>query len=160
MVNNPHIFLDIDDTMITSAQYYGKKLHPKYLCHPFDSKCVNVLNKIIEKTNAIIILSSDWKHHFNIEQLNEIFKDNNINSIVTDITPSSWGKEFKSMKQLEECRAFEIQKYVDEHQITKWVAVDDLNLKPWIPNNFVWCTQLNEGIKQSGIEDKILKIII
>jgi len=135
---NKYIFLDIDDVMVTSRQYFGK-YHKKYNGHPFDPKCVKVLNEIIEKTNPVIIISSDWKLHFTISQLNEIFLLNGVNSAVDDITGSSWGVIFKSMQQLEECRAYEINKYVKEHKISNWVAIDDLDLKTWIPDKMHSC---------------------
>jgi hypothetical protein len=158
MISNNYLFLDLDDVMTTSKQYFGK-YHPKYNGHPFDSKCVKVLNEIIEKTNPIIIISSDWKQHFSISKLNEIFLLNGVNAVVDDVTGSSWGVMFTSLQQLEECRAYEINKYVKEHEITKWVAVDDLDLKSWIPDNFVRCTHATEGIKQSGVKEKILNIL-
>src|ERR1035437_8550867 len=154
-----YLFLDLDDVMVTTRQHFAKKLHPKYMTAPFDSKCVKVLNEIIEKTNPLIILSSDWKLHFNFIQLNEIFKENGVNSEITDITSDLWGDKFKSLNQLDECRATEILKFVEDQKILKFVAVDDLNLKPWLPDNFVWCTQSNEGIKQSGVKEKLLKIL-
>jgi transcriptional regulatory protein LevR len=137
----------------------NKDLQP-YNGHPFDLKCVKVLNEIIEKTNPIIIISSDWKAHFTVSQLSQIFVENGVNAVVDSVTGSSWGVMFISLKQLEECRAYEINKYVKEHEITKWVAIDDLDLKPWIPDNFVRCTHSTEGLKQSGIKDKILNILI
>lgn len=159
--NKSTIFLDIDGVMVTTHQYFGK-YHKEYNGHPYDPKCVKVLNEIIEKTNSVIVLSSDWKLHFTLIEMNNIFKINGINDIVSDYTPSLWGVGegmFGSLQQLEECRAAEIQKYVDEHGITNWVAIDDLNLFPHIPLNFVWCTRENEGIKQSGVKDKILNIL-
>jgi hypothetical protein len=59
---------------------------------------------------------------------------------------------------VEACRSAEILKYVNEHQICNYIAVDDLDLSPWI-TNFVRTPRSNEGIKQSGIKDKILKVI-
>jgi chorismate-pyruvate lyase len=62
-------------------------------------------------------------------------------------------------------------------QVTHWVAVDDLNMsveylsqhfaakdpeddeKPGL-TNFVHTPQSNEGIKQSGVKDKILKFLL
>lgn len=159
VIKQPTICLDLDGIMTTSKQYFGR-YHKEYNGHSFDPKCVKVLNSIIELCNPIIILSSDWKLHFTIPQLNKIFEINKVNAIVTDITPSLWGNKearFNNLAQLEECRAAEILQYVNEHEITNWVAVDDLNLKPWIANNFVWCTRSNEGLKQCGIKEKIIK---
>jgi hypothetical protein len=160
--DKPTIILDLDGVMCTTYQYYTnkKKWHPIYDCYRFDEKCVKVLNIIIEKTNPIIVLSSDWKDNYAINILNEIFEWNKVNAKVSDVTSSSWGVQFTSLQQLEECRSYEINKYVNEHKLTNWVAIDDLNLTTWIPNNFVRCTQPNEGIKQSGIKDKILKILL
>ncbi len=153
------LFLDIDDVMITSNQYFSKKLHPKYNCYPFDKKCVTVLNEIIDKTGADIILSSDWKYHYTIDQLNEIFKDNGINYPVINITTSLWETKFKSYSELHNCRAEEILDYVEKHEIVNYAAVDDLNLLGWIPNNFAYCARASEGIKQTGIKEKIINIL-
>ena len=157
---NPYIFLDLDNTMITTKQYFSKKLHPKYLTNPFDPKCVKVLNEILETAKPLIILSSDWKLKFTLDVLNEIFKDNGVNSIITDVTPDFWGTQFKSLQEIDTCRGFEILKYVHQYQIEKYVAVDDLDLRPWLPDHFVRCTHSTEGIKQSGVKDKMLKILM
>jgi len=157
-----YIFLDIDGVLATSHQFSTnrKKWHPTYDCYRFDEKCVKVFNSIIEEVNSIIILSSDWKHHYSIEQMNEIFEWNSVNAVVTDITPKLWGVKFTSPSQLHDCRADEILKYVHEHEIQNWIAIDDLDLSPWIsPEHFVRTPKVSEGIKQSGIKDKILNII-
>lgn len=162
MNSKVYFFLDIDGVLATSHQYNTnrKKWHPTYDCYRFDEKCVKVFNPILEKFNPIIILSSDWKHHYTITQLNEIFQWNGVNTVVTDITPDLWGIKFTSLAQLEDCRADEILKYVHEHNIENWLAIDDLNLSPWIDaEHFIHTPRANEGIKQSGIKDKILKIL-
>lgn len=154
--------LDIDGVLANSHQFNTnrKKWHPNYGCYPFDEKCVKVFNTIIEEINPIIILSSDWKYHYTIEQMNEIFKWNNVNARVSDITNDLWGERFTSLQQLEECRASEILLYVEEHQIINWFAIDDLDLSPWISSeHFVRTPRISEGLKQSGVKDKILKII-
>lgn len=162
MNSNKYIFLDIDGVLATTMQYYTnrKKWNPEYNRYKFDEKCVKVFNSILEKLNdVIIILSSDWKLTYTIEQMNRIFEINGVNAKVTDITPSLWGVRFTSLSQLEECRAGEILKYVEEHQITNWLAIDDLNLSKWIPENFVQTPRANEGIKQSSVKDKIINIL-
>lgn len=154
--SNIHIYLDIDGVLVTSNQLYSKNLHPKYQSHPFDKKCVDVLNRIIEVHNPTLILSSDWKFHYSIEQMNEILFDNGINHTISDITPNLWKVRFKSLSQLEECRASEIIKHADDNNIEKFVAVDDLDLSPWINDeHFVHTSRISEGIKQSGIFNKL-----
>lgn len=161
ILNNPTIFLDFDDVMATTHQYYGKKRHPVFnIVYPFDPKCVKVLNSIIEITNPVIICSSDWKLHFNLEQLNQIFEWNGVNGKITDVTSSLWGVKYFKLQELEECRAEEIKLFANNNNIINFVAVDDLNMFKWLPDNFVHCTKPNEGIKQSGVKDKILKILM
>jgi hypothetical protein len=159
--NRPYFFLDIDDVMVTSRQYFFSKPNTIYNGMPFDFKCVNVLNKIIEETNPVIVISSDWKLHYNLKQLNRIFAENGVNAVVDDVTPDLWGHPYMSLSQLDECRAKEILKYVTDNTniIDKWVAVDDLNLRSWIPDNFVRCTRSTEGLKQTNVKEKILNII-
>lgn len=159
-----YIFLDIDGVLATTHQYYTnpKNWGDEYKRYRYDIKCVKVFNEILNNLNEhVIILSSDWKLHYSIETMNRIFEINGINTIVTDITDNLWGTKFKSVVQLNDCRADEILKYVHEHQIENWLAIDDLDLSPWIDeNHFVRTPRANEGIKQSGIKDKILNILL
>lgn len=155
----PFIFLDIDGVLATSHQFYtNRKKWPDYGRYRFDDKCVKVFNEILKKTDPILILSSDWKGHYSIDTMNNIFKINEIEGEISDITSNLWGVKFTSVAQLEDCRADEILKYVHEHNIEHWIAIDDLDLSPWISDeNFIRTPRANEGIKQSGIKNKILK---
>jgi len=157
----PHLILDLDGVMCCDNQYFSniKIWHPCFDVYPFDKKCVKVLNEIIEEINPVIVLSSDWKFHFSLDQMNEIFEWNKINGKISHYTPDLWGVKFKSISQLEECRATEILKYVEIHNVQNYVAVDDLNLLKWIPNNFVHCKHCREGISQLGVKEKNLNII-
>jgi len=160
----PHLMLDLDGVLATTTQYYSnkKKWHPAYDCYRFDEKCVKVFNEILTAVDfpITIILSSDWKLHYDLKEMNEIFKWNGVKAVLTDYTPSSWGVEFKSLQQLEQCRAYEIMKYVETHNVQNYVAVDDLDLTPWMPEGrFVRTPRANEGIKQNGIKQKIITIL-
>ena len=162
MNSKPHIFLDIDGVLamnfeqnwLNQSKYY-QKLNVYYL----NKKAVKVFNGICAVVDPVIILSSDWKDHFSLADMNEFFEWNEITHKITDYTSTLWGVRFRSLQELEECRAAEINLYVHEKEITNWVAIDDLDLSPWIPNNFVHTPRSNEGIKQSGVKDKILKIL-
>jgi hypothetical protein len=155
-----YLFLDLDDVMVTTRQHFAKKLHPKYMTAPFDSKCVKVLNEILDIAKPLIILTSDWRSRLKLNVINEIFKDNGVINIVFDYTPDFWGTQFTKLQDADMCRGFEILKYVHQYQIEKYVAVDDMNLNGWIPDHFVQCTHATEGLKQSNVKEKILKILI
>jgi hypothetical protein len=68
---------------------------------------------------------------------------------------------------LEQTRSIEIKQYLHNHpEITHWVAVDDLdmgkngeNWRDWGLDNFVLTPKSTEGIKQSGIKERIIKFL-
>ena len=164
-VIRPHIFLDIDGVLsldFDEHEYSNqKKWFEKMTARcPFNKKAVMKFNEICAAVDPIIILSSDWKDHYGLELMNEFFEWNGLTHKITDYTSTLWGISFFNLQQLEECRAGEINLYVRERELTNWVAIDDLNLSPWICNNFVHTPRGNEGIKQSGVKDKILSILI
>ena len=62
-------------------------------------------------------------------------------------------------------RILEINKYLELNpNVEQWVAIDDLNMSPEYNqghglDNFVLTARSNEGIKQSGIKEKVLKFL-
>jgi hypothetical protein len=69
---------------------------------------------------------------------------------------------------LEQTRTIEIRQYLHDHpEVTHWVSVDDLNMgkngeswkDDWAIDNFVLTPRSNEGIKQSGVKEKILNFL-
>jgi hypothetical protein len=148
----------------------------------FDKKAVKILNEILEETGAEIVVSSDWRFHATLEELGEYYTSQGIikkpfavTGMFKDLFPREWSQlRFRADLELE--RYMEIQHWIDEHpEITKWVAVDDLNMsvsflgdrfssadgsdkKPGL-TNFVLTPRVNEGIKQSGIKEKIVHFL-
>ena len=148
----------------------------------FDKKAVKVLNKILEVTGAEIVISSDWRFHGTLEELGDYYISQGIikkpiatTEIFKDIFPKEWSTlRFRADLELE--RYMEIDNWLKNHpEITHWVAVDDLNMsvdflgerfsskdgsdeKPGL-TNFVHTPRSYEGIKQSGVKDKIIKFL-
>lgn len=161
------IFLDIDGVMATSNDY-GKNRDNKWNSYRFDQKCVDVLNFILKETGAEIILSSDWRHHYTLLEMREIFAHNGVIRGPIGFTPSL--KSYTS-NNLEGGRVEEIRNWLKHHawkDDVKWVAVDDLDLgEDWVYfkitykglENFVKCPRHMEGIKQTGIKEKILNFL-
>jgi hypothetical protein len=143
----------------------------------FDGKAVQVLNKILEETGAEIVVSSDWKGWANVEEMGEYYESQGIIkkpiALTTNLADCTWENEEKESWfwnprwDLEMTRVVEIRQYLHDHpEITHWVAVDDLDMgkngepwKNWGLDNFVLTPRSNEGIKQSGIKEKILKYL-
>ena len=150
------IFLDIDG-VLAGPKEWDMKWKPELMnSYPFNKKAVKTLNSIIEQTDAEIILSSDWRKHHDLKELKIIFDMNCVIKApinVTEILPSlSFGWGGKS--SIEQDRSREINLFLHSNHISKWVAVDDLELQV---DNFVHCPMVEEGIKQTGIKEKILK---
>lgn len=139
----------------------------------FDKKAIKVLNSIIEETDAEIVVSSDWKRWATVEEMGEYYEAKGIIKKPIAFTPDLaqctvhgnmfiWSRDW----DLEQCRSIEIKQYLHDHpEITHWVAIDDLNMgredgwKSWGLTNFVLTPKKMEGIKQSGIKEKILKFL-
>ena len=171
MENSKYIFLDIDGVLATTPQYYSKKRHEIHDCYRFDPKCVKIFKEILARIEVLtdvkttIILSSDWKTHYDINAMNNIFEWNDIDWKISEFTENLWGTHFFDAKDLEECRAAEINMFVKKFaplfEDAKWIAIDDLDLSPYIgDDNFVHTPRHMEGIKQSGIKDKIYKRLL
>jgi hypothetical protein len=119
----------------------------------FNSKAVKVLNEILEITDAEIVVSSDWKLHCTLFELQSMFKEYGVIKSPIDITPN---KVLTNISDLEDNRVLEINTWLNDHpEVSHWVAVDDLDLSE-LPNFVQTKKPYNEGIKQSGIKDKII----
>lgn len=144
----------------------------------FDKKAIKVLNEILTETGAEIVVSSDWRHHATLEELGDYYTQQGIikkplgtTPKMRDVDPKFW-KQISYKSELEDERIIEIKQWLENHpEVTHWVAVDDLNLGIYEPfsgdlfnenglTNFVHTRKPMEGIKQTGIKDKILKHLL
>ena len=146
----------------------------------FNKKAVKILNEILEETGAEIVVSSDWKRWANVEEMGEYYESKGIIKKPIAFTPNLgqctwyndkvwiWSKDW----DLEMSRVIEIKQYLhDHHEITHWVSIDDLDMgktgkkwgvefeHDWALDNFVLTPRGNEGIKQSGIKEKVIKFL-
>lgn len=150
----------------------------------FDEKAIKVLNSILEESGAEIVVSSDWRFHASLEELGDYYESQGIikrpiaiTSRTEDVNPELW-KVLRFRADLELERSIEILDWLQKHpEVTNWVAVDDLDMsvdflskhfthkdsendeKPGL-TNFVHTPRSNEGIKQSGVKEKILKFLL
>lgn len=117
----------------------------------FDKKAVRVLNRILDETGADIVVSSDWRIQTKIDVLQEFYRVHGVIRGPIDMTPV-----FRH-DGLEATRVREIQHWLEKNPHGRWVAVDDMNLSAL--SSFVLTPKCNEGIKQSGIAEKIIKAL-
>lgn len=160
----PIIFLDIDGVLACTSDYFRsvKNFWEKYdfardigMQYRFNEGCVKVLNKILEITDADIVLTSDWRDDYDLQTLDNIFKFNKVIKSPIDVTDIY----SKTMQELEKFRASEINDYIYKKNINNYVILDDLDLSPYVSEEKFIKTIVREGIKQSNIKEKILKIL-
>ena len=154
----------------------------EYRFDDFDTKAVKVLNEIIEQTGCEIVVSSDWRYNATLEELGDYYISQGIikrpiavTDMFKDIFPKEWNA-FRFRADLEIERSMEIGHWLKNHpEVTHWVAIDDLNMSIEFLSknfshskdgdktpglfNFVLTPKASQGIKQSGIKEKILKFL-
>lgn len=188
------IFLDHDGVICLASEWggrhkkqrkAGRKLSQSIESLPvearfdnFNKKAIAILNEILEKTGAEIVVSSDWKRWASVEEMGEYYEQQGIIkrpiaftkkvSECRNYNPHTFQWSPKWM--LEQERSLEINQFLIDHpEITHWVAIDDLNMgipqthdtwgemvMEWGLTNFVLTPKSREGIKQSGIKELVL----
>jgi hypothetical protein len=163
---------------INSQKLTTEEMPVEYRFDNFNQKAIKVLNQILEETGAEIVVSSDWKRWATVEEMGEYYESKGIIKKPIAFTPNlgqctwydnwAWSSEW----DLEMTRVIEIKQYLHDHpEITHWVSIDDLDMgktgkkwgvefeHDWALDNFVLTPRGNEGIKQSGIKEKIIKFL-
>ena len=183
------IFLDHDGVICLSTEWggrfkkqrkVGRKLSQSVMSleldarfDNFNKKSIDILNEILEESGAEIVVSSDWKRWATVEEMGEYYESQGIKKKPIAFTKNLgecdvpqnfiWSRQW----DLEQSRSLEILQYLKDHpEVTEWVSVDDLDMgkgeewkEVWGLNNFVLTPKSNEGIKQSGVKEKIIKFL-
>jgi len=158
------LFLDLDGVMVVDDD--PDRLSPvpdgPFRTEMFSKKCVEVLNELVEVTDCQIVLSSDWRLHFNLRQVWDIFKFNKVRRMPLGFTGlATSGSGWMSVQKLEEDRGKEIRQWLAQHgffpQFHFWAAVDDMNLSPHV-SRFVR-TDWRKGLTTDGVFDKLVSLL-
>jgi len=161
------IFIDIDGPLSWGTWMDGKVKINEHtsdeftIPYPWVKEDCEALSKICEETNASLVLSSDWKLHYTLKQMSDVFIEYGIYAPLIDITTHLplWQK--MSKPSLDWIRAAQIIKWAKDNKISNWIAIDDLYLKDhfkWIkPRVPMWRHVQVDGDFGSGgrLRDKI-----
>lgn len=98
------IFLDIDGVLnyLKPGSPHGSTFG--YARHILPEK-VDILNEILDKTGAKVVLSSSWRHlvhqgHMTIYGMQGLFRSHNINATLLGITPGETGDDEPRCRQI------------------------------------------------------------
>jgi hypothetical protein len=146
----------------------------EYRFDNFNRKAVKVLNSILEETQAEIVVSSDWKKWASLEEMGEYYiskgiikKPIGMTARLEDIDEYT-AALFNYKGWYERSRILEIEHWLKNNPVDAWVAIDDMPLGEYENSdgsirhglkNFVQTPRINEGIKQSGIKEKIINLL-
>jgi len=129
------VFLDIDGVLATPKQYgtVRTKLHKRDrqayglgIPYMWDERCVVAFNRFIRMNDAEIVISSDWRRHFTIDEMDMICKINGVAKSPIGYTPVF--EKITENENLANVRVREIQAWTYENKIAMWCAVDDMDL--------------------------------
>jgi len=124
--NDKYIFLDIDGTINSDrdffeAKYYDDTDSQKNAGEIINRGCLAYLEHIIDDTDAKIIMSTNWRRYFSLDEIYEVMVRNGFSKsrdIIMDEYPSY---------QYESRRGAEIHEFVEEHKLTNFVILDDID---------------------------------
>ena len=145
----------------------------EYRFDDFDVDAIKVLNEILEKTGAEIVVSSDWKRWATVDEMGQYYESQGIIKKPIGFTDSILWNDYEDFPwhrslDSEQTRSLEISQYLGENpHITHWVSIDDLDMslrgegnKMWGLKNFVLTPFQLQGIKQDGVKEKVLEYLL
>ena len=143
------LFLDIDG-VLNSEKYFIERGKSKetFLEKDLDKEKIKMLNYIIQQTNCIIVLSSNWRI-FGLEKVNEALTAKGLEYTIQYRTTTE-----------DMDRGIQIKKFIDEHDIKNYVILDDDSfdiVKHVVPERFIKTTW-KLGLDQNHV-NKVIKIL-
>jgi HAD domain in Swiss Army Knife RNA repair proteins len=164
------IFLDIDG-VINSVMFFGKTIKEAkkkyrkdvkkglitgiaYHRSQIDPKSIKQLNDLMAATGADVVISSSWRTGNSIEYLQELFKKQGFKGTIVGKTA-----DFDEYPDPKRKRGYEIECFVQEHNIQKYVILDDAeDMTDYQKLNHFVCVDGWVGITPNVV-DKAIKIL-
>lgn len=159
-----YLFLDIDGVIANSWSVkqptadWIRVADSDEIAYPFFEPAVEQLNRLLNETDAEIILSSDWRIGYNLAQLDDIFKKNGVVKspvAITEQLTEYWLEHEEELDGKNE-RDIEIEKYVNGNGIENFAIVDDRKINVY-SERFVR-TKDSHGLSKN-LASELIKIL-
>ncbi len=152
------LFLDIDG-VLNSTQWYNSnscKALDKSIKRYFDPVCIEYLNKIVNETEARIIISSSWRLLRDLQELQNIFYAVGFKGKIYGKTPISSSYDMENPIP----RGLEIQEWLDDNRnkfksSIKYAILDDEDDFLESQKPYFFQTNFNTGLDDS-LAEKII----
>jgi hypothetical protein len=121
------LFLDHQGVMVKGTAKITtvfKKNSSSVIFPDFDSVAVGIINEFLkEHPYCEIVVSSDWKKFITLEEMKELYLKQGINKVPIDYTPN-----LPIITSYEKVRTGEILTWLENHHVSSWLTLDDLDL--------------------------------
>lgn len=139
------IFLDFDGVLNTNRYFIDSNSKPNFFLE--DEKVV-LLKKIIDATDAKIVLSTSWREVWDLDlpitvKMKEYFNSYNI-------------KIYDKTNSIEYNRVLEIKDWLTRHEVSSYCILDDIT-GPWfdLENNVVITNINHNGLTEDNVKEAI-----
>jgi hypothetical protein len=153
------LFLD-HDGVICLPENFGSRRTNRMEFDDFNVKALKVLNKLLKNIPDLeIVVTSDWRLFDDLAGLSYHYKIMGVLKCPYGFTPNLSFKPNYIQLSREYVRAEEIKLYLNTspEEIEKWVAIDDLNMSPYL-NNFVQVEKAT-GITAKGVYEQLVEYL-
>ena len=150
------IFLDFDGVICThdsilNAQRIIKEDKKLYDSESIVSVLVENLNKVIEQTGAVVVITSDWRYSYSVDEMAAFLKNKGFIGQVFDVIPKSKNDN----------RGEEIRTWINDFYciIRGFIILDDeiSDIFSVFPDNYIQ-TDMIKGFHEGLIQDTINKL--
>jgi hypothetical protein len=159
------IFLDIDGVL--NSNYWNDSHQPEISDGRYiDETRVKLLENIVKKTGAVLVLHSGWRFCFD-DKLNPICKESeNLSDLlqkyrltIYDKTPDLTTDEIRKTKKFSLVKAQEILLWKQQHKnIESYIVLDDLELHNEIIRSMQVMTDPRIGLSEKEVNIAIQKL--
>lgn len=141
------VFLDFDGVVIWERRQKARTSGGK-LVAAADRDCVARLNHVLRETGADVVVSSSWRLHHSIPELQGMLDRSGFEGKVIDVTP-----------QLGTTRGFEVYTWLRNHpEVTAYVVLDDDSDRG--PLTFGRWVVVANGWFKGGLQDQHAELAI
>jgi hypothetical protein len=114
----------------------------------FDKSAVENINDIISETDCDIVVSSDWKLWVDLSEMQRFYRRQGLIKVPIGYTPDK-SSEIRSIDDIARLRVEEIKQWLQDNDVSTWVAIDDLDLREL--ERFVFIEDAKRGMTKDSL---------
>ena len=144
------IFLDFDGVIIT-PESRERSTRAFDLLNVIDERCLRLLNQLIKRTSAKVVISSSWRYFISCEDIDKCLQEWGFIGEIIGHTPISKFSDYNKYR-----RDQEIKKWLEEHkEAGDYVVLDDQPEILTDLTDYLVLTSYEEGLTEYHIETAI-----